>query len=294
MLKSISIVIPVIFLYNNLLGKVDRIQTTNIKYNNLIILVDFSSRLNNYPPKDIVEIEKIINYFRDKCVMPGIKIEDKSSFYFSALTKRSNIQIDLETKGTTSLKQCYVNSTGPYLNKGFRQDLSIIKEKIKKEYRNTKNQGLDLISLLNEKIQNDLVIKAPKSHRVGNLTNNFLFENHIYLFTDGYLEFNTMNASRQFLFGLKEINRIRQFCITNHKSIKEALMQNPILGLQPIKSDKNHLINLHILETHERDKSISTQTYKNPLGLRDNEILEAVWRKWALESGFKSFDWKKY
>jgi hypothetical protein len=35
-------------------------------------------------------------------------------------------------------------------------------------------------------------------------------------------------------------------------------------------------------------------TYKFPKGLRDNEILEGVWQKWAKESGFKTFEWKKY
>ncbi|MBK6888384.1 MAG: hypothetical protein IPH02_00150 [Sphingobacteriales bacterium] len=62
--------------------------------------------------------------------------------------------------------------------------------------------------------------------------------------------------------------------------------------MTPIKNAKNKYVNLHILETAERDKNTKLQTYKNPLGLRDNEILEAVWRKWALESGYKSFEWK--
>jgi hypothetical protein len=48
------------------------------------------------------------------------------------------------------------------------------------------------------------------------------------------------------------------------------------------------------METHERDKDDIEQRYKNPIGMRDNEILEAVWRKWAKESGFKNIKWKKY
>jgi hypothetical protein len=54
------------------------------------------------------------------------------------------------------------------------------------------------------------------------------------------------------------------------------------------------MIYLHVWETHERDKNIVSQTYKYPIGLRDNEILQAVWKKWAQESGFKGFEWKKY
>ena len=56
----------------------------------------------------------------------------------------------------------------------------------------------------------------------------------------------------------------------------------------------NNNINLHILETHQRDKNDELQNYNNPKGLRDNEILEEVWRIWAEESGFKSFEWKIY
>ena len=61
-----------------------------------------------------------------------------------------------------------------------------------------------------------------------------------------------------------------------------------------LKEEKNKTINLHVYETHERDKNEKLQTYNFEKGVRDNEILEAVWRKWAKESGFKSFEWKKY
>jgi phosphatidylserine/phosphatidylglycerophosphate/cardiolipin synthase-like enzyme len=48
------------------------------------------------------------------------------------------------------------------------------------------------------------------------------------------------------------------------------------------------------IKTHARDKNESNLSYKNPIGIRDNEILKAVWSKWAKESGFKSLDWKLY
>ena len=73
-----------------------------------------------------------------------------------------------------------------------------------------------------------------------------------------------------------------------------ALNKDKSLGLPISKSNKNQFINLHILETHERDKDTKFLTYSHPRGLRDNEILEAVWRKWAKESGFKNVEWKKY
>jgi hypothetical protein len=46
---------------------------------------------------------------------------------------------------------------------------------------------------------------------------------------------------------------------------------------------------LHTYETHERDKDDKMQITKHS-AQRDNEILEAVWRKWALDSGFKSLN----
>ena len=76
--------------------------------------------------------------------------------------------------------------------------------------------------------------------------------------------------------------------------IPEALKRNHSLCLPPNKNKNNQFVNLHILETHERDKNDKLQTYKYRVGQRDNEILEAVWRKWATESEFKSFEWKKY
>lgn len=270
------------------------ITSTSIKYDNIIILSDLSSRLSNRPQKDLQEINKIISYFRNQCVKPGQKIGDKSSIYFSIFSKKANDHIDLEEYVEINKKQSFVNSKGIYLNKGLDYEIANLKSSINNYYKSTRNNGLDLLSILIEKIQNDLVIKNKKIVSDGNMIKIFDFNNHIYLFTDGYLEFQTNNASRQFYFGKKEIDKIRNYCVKNNVNINTALFKSPNLGLPSAKSHKNHLINLHILETHERDKNLNTQTYKNSFGLRDNEILEAVWRKWAVESGFKSFEWKKY
>ena len=85
-----------------------------------------------------------------------------------------------------------------------------------------------------------------------------------------------------------------QFVAEHIQNAKKALESNKLLCLPICKREKNKFINLHILETHERDKDLQLQTYEHPMGQRDNEILGEVWRKWATESGFKSFDWKKY
>ena len=124
-------------------------------------------------------------------------------------------------------------------------------------------------------------------------TTQLIFENNIYLFTDGYLEYSKSN-NQAYYFGENQIKNIRNYCLLNNIDIKNALKSNPKLGLPAYQSPLNKLINLHILETHERDKDVITLGYKNQPGLRDNEILESVWSKWAEESGFNKFTWEKY
>ena len=159
---------------------------------------------------------------------------------------------------------------------------------------NVSNNGLDLISILIEKIENEPIIKKNKYLTDGIDTTFVNYENHINIFTDGYLEYVNKKSNSQYYFGSYEINEIRKFCKLNNISVKEVLKSNSHLKLPAIIEEKNKYINLHILETHERDKNDKLQTYKNPKGLRDNEILEEVWRIWAQESGFKSLDWEKY
>jgi hypothetical protein len=76
--------------------------------------------------------------------------------------------------------------------------------------------------------------------------------------------------------------------------IQKALESDQKLCLPIYYNKNNKYINLHILETHERDKDLKSQIYINVSGLRDNEILEAIWRKWAMDSGFKDITWEKY
>ena len=51
-------------------------QNKHLTYQNIIVLSDMSSRLDNRPQKDIDEILKIVQYFKTECVKPGEKIED--------------------------------------------------------------------------------------------------------------------------------------------------------------------------------------------------------------------------
>jgi hypothetical protein len=269
-------------------------QNKYLTYQNLVILSDMSSRMDNKPPKDIEEIHKIVQYFKSECVKPGEKIGDKSCISFSSFSEKTIASIDIEKIKKLVEKQQFINSTGKYKNNGLSHQLNLFEQDIKEAYTHTRNKGLDLVSILIEKIENEPIIKNNTCLTDGIDTTFVNYDNHIYVFTDGYLEYLNEDANRQFYFGSEEIDKVRQFCKKNNLNVTQALETNSSLSLPPIKSKKNQYVNLHILETHERDKNDTLQTYKHPTGLRDNEILEAVWRKWASESGFKSFDWKKY
>lgn len=279
-------------------------QNKYLTYQNIIILSDMSDRLNpmingsiinqQYPPKDINEIYKIINYFKSECVKPGEKIGDKSCISFSAFSEKVAATIDINQIKKLGDKQCFINSTGKYMSCGLEQKIKEFKTTVTSVYDSIRNPGLDLISDLIEKIENENIIKQDFQLTDGIDTTFIHYENHIYIFTDGYLEYQNKSVNHQFYFGVNEMAKVRQYCLDNATDIKTALENDKSLCLPIFKSGYNQFINLHIMETHERDKNVKLQTYKYPTGQRDNEILEAVWRKWANESGFKSLSWAKY
>jgi hypothetical protein len=269
-------------------------QNKYLTYQNIVILSDMSSRLDNRISKDISEIDKIINYFKNECVKPGEKIGDKSCISFSAFSKETACCIDINKFKNLGEKQRFINSTAEFKNCGLDHQIVNFKKKIKNVYANTRNNGLDLISLLIEKISNGNIIKEDTFLTDGIDTTYLNYENHIYIFTDGYLEYCNKNANSQFYFGDSEIMKVRKYCEINKVDLLKALKSNNRLCLPIYKNTLNKNINLHIEETHERDKNLILQTFKYPIGLRDNEILEAVWRKWAIDSDFKDLTWNKY
>lgn len=269
-------------------------KNKKLTYQNIVILSDLSSRIDNKPQKDTDEIHKIVQYFKNECVKPGEKIGDKSSICFSSFSDKVIATIDLEKIKDLGEKQQFINSTGKFKNNGLNYKIQDFEDRVKNSYLKVRNKGLDLISILNEKIENEPILKKDTYLTDGVDTTYVNYDNNVYIFTDGYLEYLNKSINNQFYFGNSEIQKIRQYCKANNVDITTALDKNNLLCLKPTKNDKNQFINLHILETHERDKNDKLQTYKYPTGQRDNEILEAVWRKWAIESGFKSFEWKKY
>ncbi len=269
-------------------------QNKYLTYQNIIILSDMSSRLRNLPPKDLEQITKIENFFINECVKPGKKIGDRSCISFSTFFEKTAYKIDLDSFKDLAEKQRFINSTGEYISRGLNQEIIKFNNVVKDIYSNRRNGGLDLVSLLMEKISGDEIIKLDTFLTDGSDTTNLKFENHIYIFTDGYLEYLGKEKNSQFHFGSNEIKKVRNYCDANNLEPSKALELEKSIRLPAIKHIRNKSIHLHILETHERDKDLQNQIYINPKGKRDNEILEAVWRNWALESGFKSFEWKKY
>ena len=269
-------------------------QNKKMTYQNLVILSDMSSRIDNKTNKDMNEIKNLISYFKNECVKPGEKIGDRSSISYTSFSDKMIASIDIDQIEGVAAKQQFVNSTGDYKSKGLKQQLVDFENRVNESYATIRNQGLDLISILIEKNQNDGIIKKDTILTDGIDTTQIRYDNHIYIFTDGYLEYSNKKGNSQFYFGSPEIQKVRAYCKANKTDIKNALEKDKSLRLQPLKATNNKFINLHIYETHERDKDDKMLNYKNEQGLRDNEILEAVWRKWALESGFKSLEWKKY
>lgn len=282
-----------IFLLNSC---VPEAKNNRLTYKNIIILTDLSSRISNsrFPNKDLKRIHEIINEFKNE-VKPGDKIGDRSRLYFSTFSNQTpSFEIDIE-KYNNSLddKQAFVNSTGKFSQNGLTNRLLNFKDSIALIYNTIKNPGLDLISLLIEKIENEPIIKKERVIPFGIDKTIINYENEIYIFTDGYLEYSN-NINKEFYFGTNQIDKIRKFCNVNNVDVSTALKMDKTLGLIPYNKENNKYINLHILETHERDKDPKLLVYNNNVGFRDNEILEQVWAKWAKESGFKSFSWAKY
>jgi len=283
----------VVFLFSSCGGPMP--DNKRLTYQNIIILSDMSDRLRNLPAKDTAEILKLLRFFRDECVKPGEKIGDKSSILFSTFSEKVSCSIDINRIKDLGEKQRFINCTGEYQQTGLNHQIENFKTTVGNVYDTTNNKGLDLISLLIEKISNEPIVKKDTFLTNGVDTTFLQYDNNIYIFTDGYLEYFEKSKNNQFYFSNPEMDSVRKYCSDNNVSLLQALEANESLCLPAYPNPTNKHIQLHILETHEHDKDLILNTYRHTTGLRDNEILEAVWRKWAKDSGFKGdITWSKY
>lgn len=264
-----------------------------IEYDNIMIYTDLSSRMNKNQ-SDTLVINQIVDFFESGCVKPGIKVNDRSAISFSrANHQRSNCpstKIDIGQFIKSEEKQQFVNNKSE--SKNLSKSIFEFKSSVRCNYLERDNGGLDLLSLIYQEVNTGNHIKKPEYLISETDTTTLYFHNHLFLFTDGYLEYSTTAGSKDFYFGEPQIEALRKFCRINKVSPEEAIRNNQQFKIRPLVSDNNKFVNLYILETDDRGFNVQKGTLKNTGDLSDNNILRLVWKVWAEESGFRHFEWR--
>lgn len=264
-----------------------------IEYDNIMIYTDLSNRINK-SPSDTLIINQIVDFFVSGCVKPGIKVNDRSAISFSrANHQRSNCpsnKIDIGKFKNLEEKQQFVNNKSESNN--LSKAILEFKSSVNCNYLERDNGGLDLLSLIYQEVNTGNHIKKPEYLISETDTTTLYFHNHLFIFTDGYLEYSTTAGSNDFYYGELQIEALRKFCKTNKISPEEAIKNNPQFKIRPLVSDNNKFVNLYILETDDRGFNVQKGTLKNTGDLSDNNILRLVWKIWAEDSGFKHFEWR--
>lgn len=268
-------------------------ESETIDYDNIMIYTDLSDRMDKNP-SDTLIINQILDFFISDCVKPGIKVNDRSAISFTRVNyKRSNCpspKIDIGQIKDLEEKQQFVN------NKSERNNLNKavfdFKRSVRCNYYERDKGGLDLLSLIYTEVNTGNNIKKPELLISETDTTTLYFHNHLFIFTDGYLEYSTSESSKEFYYGEQQIEALRKFCRTNKVSPEEAIRNNTQFRIRPLISDNNRFVNLYILETDDRGFNIQKGTLRNTGDLSDNNILRLVWKIWAEDSGFNYFDWR--
>ena len=263
-------------------------------YDNFSIYSDLSNRMN-YSPVDTAIIDQIVDHFVEECVRPGIKINDRSAISFSKMnhfdTNCGVARIDLsDLDGQLGAKQKFVNGRG---DNSLQQSIDAFKKVVSCNYLQRDESGLDLLTLLNLEIENGQCSKDD-FQLIGQLdTVTIKYTNHVFLFTDGYLEFNRKMGNPQFYFGAKKLSRLRAAVEGDQLiNVEEFLKNNPEYGLPATRNSRNSSINLYVLETYDRGLNTEKGTLLHAGPYSDNNLLKAVWSDWAQRSGFRSFNWR--
>lgn len=265
-----------------------------LEYDNIMIYTDLSNRLDKVP-NDTMVINQLANFFVTECIRPGIKVNDRSSISFSRVnmfkSNCSTAKIDIGEIVSLEEKQLYVNDKAKKNN--ISNDIKKFKETISCNYLEKDLGGLDILSLLYNEMNSGNHIKKPTFINGENDTTRIIFHNHLFLFTDGYLEYNTKTGGSDFYFGQPQIAKVREYCRLNKVAPDEAIKNNTEFKLRPLKSENNKYVNLYVMETYDRGLNEQKGTLSNTGDLSDNNILKIVWQTWANESGFKTFVWKQ-
>lgn len=255
---------------------------------NIIIISDVTNRITSWPKPihDTVIINNLIDYFNQEIIRPGKLTNPRHiiQFYnlnpFSSSNCNGISKIDLLEMKNGIEKSKYVNSkkNGATLN----NDLLSLKQTIQCQYKIQDKSG-DILNSLNQIFVFNENIKNSQSIYDSILEADQVWENDVFLFTDGYLEFNNMKNSK-FSTPSSKIFQIRKLCLQNKKNPSEILDIYPNLKLEPILNKAFNHIKLHILEAYDRGIDKTTGISKEAIS--DEIILKSLWNKWALESGF--------
>lgn len=268
-------------------------EPDKIEYDNIMIYSDLSDRMDKNP-SDTLVINQIVDFFVSGCVKPGIKVNDRSAISFSrANHQRSNCpstKIDIGQFKNLEEKQRFVNNKNE--NSNLSKAILEFKSSVSCNYLERDYGGLDLLSLIYQEVNTGNHIKKPEYLISETDTTTLYFHNHLFIFTDGYLEYSTATGSADFYYGEPQIKALRKYCRANKLSPEEAIRNNPQFKIRPLGSENNKYISLYILETDDHGFNVQKGTLKNTGDLSDNNILRLVWKVWAKESGFKDFVWK--
>ena len=297
-MKQLKYYFSIIFLISIFGCKSDNVVLSEdqkvIEYDNIMIYSDLSSRMYKNP-NDTMVINQILDFFVTECVRPGIKINDRSAISFSRINYRRSkcpsYKIDIGQIKNLEEKQKFVNNNSNKMN--LNQAIEEFKNVVRCNYGERDIGGLDLISLIYEEIISGNYIKKPEYLISDSDTITLYYHNHLIIFTDGYLEFSTKSGSKEFYYGVPQIEALRKFCRTKKVSPEHAIRNNHQFKLRPLYSENNKLVNLYVLETDDRGFNSQKGTYQNTGELSDNNLLRLVWEIWAKESGFKHFEWRR-
>lgn len=270
------------------------IESETLTYDNISIYSDLSNRLNN-SPNDTAVINQLVKFFVTECVKPGIKVNDRSSISFSRVnaykSKCPVAKIDIGDIKSLEEKQLFVNNGSSAKN--LSKSVIDFKTQVNCNYRESDTGGLDILSLIYTEVNSGINVKKPNLIIGENDTTEIKYNNHLFLFTDGYLEYSKKDGDTDFYFGQPQIEKVRAYCKANKVGPEDAIKNNLGFRLRPLKSDNNKFVNLYVMETYDRGLNQQKGTLKNTGDLSDNNILKTVWQNWALESGYKNFVWKQ-
>lgn len=260
-------------------------------FENHVVLIDNSQRLHNavFRNEDSLRIRELVSYFRNQCVMPGKKIGDRSRLCLLGADKKLLVDIDLDSFSNLMEKQKYVNDNMGESDLGLSADLSRFIDEAKGLSRSANARPLEITESIWAAVKN--YFKRNQIVIVNGDSVEFRFINHLHVFTDGYLEV-PRRVSNEFSFDTLRVLEVRRFCQENNVSLSEAIASNPKLRLatRDLKGSQDWV--LHIHETIDRDLNPDGTLKRGiPDSLRQNKILEEVWRNWAAECGFIDFYW---